>query len=211
MTSRQRLGAASEHKPTDKLCVDFGAGGQTGMGVCAVNRLRQAIFGDKIWRVKVIELYQMLGEIDEQLRKALGLDVVGVHPRKDMFGISHNEWKPFTMPIDGTEVLVPKDFNCTFDAKDDLLMHPEGDISVAPSAKMPRKPCRLERRKKYMKKSANESTFLPPTAVMSSTVSTISRVTCRPGTSWQCSRRLTMSENNKTGKSGWNKRKIPCL
>ena len=55
MTPRQRLGEALEHKPTDKLCVDFGAGGQTGMGVCAVHRLRQAILGDKTWRFKAID------------------------------------------------------------------------------------------------------------------------------------------------------------
>ena len=30
MTSRQRLQAALEHKPVDKLCFDLGAGGQTG-------------------------------------------------------------------------------------------------------------------------------------------------------------------------------------
>jgi hypothetical protein len=32
MTSRQRLQAALNHKPVDRVCVDFGAGGQTGMG-----------------------------------------------------------------------------------------------------------------------------------------------------------------------------------
>ena len=138
LTSRQRLDAAINFRPVDRVCVDFGAGGQTGMGVCAVHRLRQAILGDKTWRVKVTEPYQMLGEIDEQLRKAIGLDVVGVHPRKDMFGISHDEWKSFTMPIDGTEVLVPKDFNYTADTNGDLLMHPQGDTSVGPSAKMPK-------------------------------------------------------------------------
>jgi SP family sugar porter-like MFS transporter len=31
MTPRQRLGATLEHKPTDRLCVDFGAGGLAGI------------------------------------------------------------------------------------------------------------------------------------------------------------------------------------
>ena len=48
MTSRQRLQNALEHKPVDKLCFDLGAGGQTGMGACAVHRLREAIFSDLI-------------------------------------------------------------------------------------------------------------------------------------------------------------------
>ena len=138
MTPRQRLQAALEHRPVDKLCLDFGAGGQTGMGCCAVHRLREAILGKSDHRVKVTEPYQMLGEIDEELRKALELDVVGVHPPCDMFGIRQEGWKPFTLPVDGTEVLVPGQFNYTSNGDGSLLMHPEGDTSVPASAKMPK-------------------------------------------------------------------------
>lgn len=138
LSSRHRLQAVLDHKPTDRLCVDIGAGGQTGMGCCAVHRLREAVLGRTGHKVKVTEPYQMLGEIDEQLRQALKLDVVGVHPPCDMFGIRQEKWKPFTMPVDGTEVLVPGDFNYTKDGNDDLLMYPEGDTSVPPCAKMPK-------------------------------------------------------------------------
>lgn len=138
LSSRQRLQAALEHKPVDRLCVDIGAGGQTGMGCCAVHRLREAVLGRTGHKVKVTEPYQMLGEIDEQLRQALKLDVVGVHPPCDMFGIRQEKWKPFTMPVDGTEVLVPGDFNYTKDGNGDLLVYPEGDTSVPPCAKMPK-------------------------------------------------------------------------
>ncbi len=137
-TSRQRLQAVLDRKIPDRLCVDFGAGGQTGMGVCAVHRLRQAVLGEPDFRVKVIEPYQMLGEIDEPLRLALGLDVVGVHPRCNMFGFENTGWKPFRVPADGTEVLVPECFNWTTDAKGDLLMYPQGDTTVPPCAKMPK-------------------------------------------------------------------------
>ena len=65
MTSRHRLQAAINHRSTDRICVDFGAGGQTGIGVCSVHRLRQATLRDYNFRVKVTEPYQMLGEIDE--------------------------------------------------------------------------------------------------------------------------------------------------
>ena len=80
MTPRKRLNAALNHQSVDRLCVDFGAGGQTGIGVCAVHRLRRALTNDMQWRVKVSEPYQMLGDIDETMRRILGLDVVGVHP-----------------------------------------------------------------------------------------------------------------------------------
>jgi hypothetical protein len=137
MTPRERLNAALNHQPVDQLCVDFGVGGQTGMGVCAVHRLRRALTGDKNWRVKVSEPYQMLGEIDEPLRRILGLDVVGVHPPKNMFGFANEGWKSFVMPVDGTEVLVPAQFNYTVLDNGDVLMYPEGDTSTAPCAKMP--------------------------------------------------------------------------
>ena len=138
MTSRQRLQAVLDHKTPDRLCVDLGAGGQTGMGCCAVHRLREAVLGKSDYKVKVTEPYQMLGEIDEELVKALALDVVGVHPPCDMFGIRQDSWKPFKMPADGTEVLVPEDFNYTQDQDGNLLMYPQGDTSVPPSAKMPK-------------------------------------------------------------------------
>lgn len=138
MTSRERLQAVLEHKSPDRLCVDFGAGGQTGIGVCAVHRLRQAVLGEKYHRVKVIEPYQMLGEIDESLRQALQLDVVGINPPGNMFGFKNEGWKPFTMPVDGTKVLVPEKFNYTKDENGDLFMYPEGDTSAPPCAKMPK-------------------------------------------------------------------------
>ena len=137
MTPRERLNAALNHQPVDRLCVDFGAGGQTGIGVCAVHRLRQALTGDKKWCVKVSEPYQMLGEIDETMRQILGLDVVGVHPPNNMFGYSNKDWKSFVIPVDGTEVLVPGQFNYTVSDNGDILMYPEGDTSVPACARMP--------------------------------------------------------------------------
>jgi len=137
MTPRERLNAALNHQPVDRLCVDFGAGGQTGIGVCAVHQLRRALTGDKQYRVRVSEPYQMLGEIDGTMREILGLDVVGVHPRTNMFGFANEGWKSFVMPVDGTEVLIPEKFNYTVSDNGDILMYPEGDTTVPPCAKMP--------------------------------------------------------------------------
>jgi hypothetical protein len=136
MTPRERLQATLEHRPVDRLCVDMGAGGQTGIGICAAHRLRKALLGDENYRVKVIEPYQMLGEVDEALRAALKLDVVGVPGPSTMFGFPCEGWKPFTMP-DGTPCLVPEKFNWTLDPDAAVLMYPEGDTSVPPCAKMP--------------------------------------------------------------------------
>ena len=136
MTPRERLQATLDHEPVDRLCVDLGAGGQTGIGVCALHRLRQAVLGDPGYRVKVHEPYQMLGEVDDALREVLGLDVIGIPTPGTMFGYRAEGWKPFTMP-DGTPCLVPGRFNVTRDANGDTLMYPEGDTAAAPCARMP--------------------------------------------------------------------------
>lgn len=136
MTSRERLIRTLNHQTPDRVCVDFGAGGQTGMGAGAVFALRKALFGDEKTPIKIIEPYQMLGEVDEQLREALELDVIGLNPPSTIFGFPNEGWKPFTMH-DGTPVLVPELFNWTVDQKGAILLYPQGDTSVAPCASMP--------------------------------------------------------------------------
>lgn len=136
MTNRQRLQATLEHRQPDHVCVDFGATAVTGIHVSIVHRLRQRVLGDPNFRVKVIEPYQMLGEVDDQLRVALGIDVVGIPSRKSLFGTEQKGWKPFTMP-DGTPCLVPGSFNVTPAPDGGWHMYPEGDTSVPPSGHMP--------------------------------------------------------------------------
>jgi len=136
LTSRARLQAALDHRQPDRVCTDFGASFVTGMHVSVVHRLRQRVLGDPAYRVKVIEPYQMLGEVDDELRAALGIDVIGAQPRKSIFGTEAKDWKPFTMP-DGTPCLVPGSFNVTPAPDGGWLMYPEGDTSVPPSGHMP--------------------------------------------------------------------------
>ncbi len=138
MNGRQRLAATLAHQQPDGLCVDFGSTAITGMHVSVVDRLRRALLGDAAWRVKVAEPYQMLGEIDDQLRAAMNVSVVGRGGRFSILGTDEAAWKPFRL-FDGTEVLVPHNFNTTVDpATGDLLLYPGGDMSVPPSARMPR-------------------------------------------------------------------------
>jgi hypothetical protein len=137
MDSKERLTAALNHRQPDRVPVDFGSTAVTGIHVAAVHRLRQALTGDMDWRVKVIEPYQMLGEIDAELRDLLGIDVVGLLTRKNLFGLENDGWKPFAL-FDGTQVLVPENFNTTTDTNGDILIYPEGDVTVPPSGRMPK-------------------------------------------------------------------------
>lgn len=136
MTPRERLIKTLNHEMPDRLCVDMGAGGQTGIGAIALHHLNQTLLPGYKEKVKIIEPCQMLGGVEEPLREKLQLDVVGVHGLSTLFGIRNDKWKPFLMP-DGTEVLVPGEFNYTRDENRAYLIYPEGDLSVSPSAKMP--------------------------------------------------------------------------
>lgn len=136
MRPRERLAETLAHRQVDKVCVDFGGTAVTGMAAPVVSRLRRRLLGDDTYRVKVTEPYQMLGEIDDELRDALGIDVAGVQAPRTMFGFPNTGWKPFTL-FDGTKVLVPEGFVTTRDEKGGLVIYPEGDTSVPPSGRMP--------------------------------------------------------------------------
>ena len=137
MTSRERILAACSHRQPDKLPVDFGGGFQTGIHVSIVYQLRQALGLDRPGTpVKVVEVYQMLGEVAPDLQAALGVDTVSLHGTGTMFGFPQTEFKEWQL-ADGTPVLVPKDFNTQYEPNGDLLQWPANDRSVPPSGRMP--------------------------------------------------------------------------
>jgi Uroporphyrinogen decarboxylase (URO-D) len=136
-TSRQRILTTCAHRQPDKLPVDFGGGFQTGIHVSMVYKLRQALGLDQPGTpVKVVEIYQMLGEIAPDLRQALGIDTVSVCGTGTMFGFPQTQFKQWQL-ADGTPVLVPTQFNTQYEANGDLLQWPENDRSVPPSGRMP--------------------------------------------------------------------------
>lgn len=137
MTSRERLLTALRHRQPDRVCVDFGGTWISGIHASVVHRLKQELIGPAAAPVRVHEPYQMLAEIDAELREALGVDVIGVWPRKNIFGYEAAGWKPFTL-FDGTPCLVPADFNVTPAPDGGWLMYPEGDITAPPSGHMPK-------------------------------------------------------------------------
>jgi len=135
-SSRQNFLRTINHKQPDKVVVDFGSTGVTGIHVLIVEKLREH-FGLEKKPVKVIEPYQMLGEIDSELIKAMGIDVIGLFSAKNMFGVLMENWKVHKT-LWGQEVLFPGGFNYTYNSNGDILMYPEGDTSVAPSGIMPK-------------------------------------------------------------------------
>ena len=73
MNSRRRVEAALAHEQPDYVPLDLGASPVTGMHVSSVYSLRQALKLDPPGTpVKVIEAYQMLGEIEPPPFRHLG-------------------------------------------------------------------------------------------------------------------------------------------
>jgi len=124
------------HKQPDKVVVDFGSTPVTGIHVVIVEKLRE-YYGLEKKPVKVIEPYQMLGEIDSDLIVAMEIDVIGLFSSKNMFGVPNEDWKVHKT-IWGQEVLFPGSFNYTYNSNGDILMYPEGDTTVPPSGIMPK-------------------------------------------------------------------------
>jgi hypothetical protein len=118
-SSRQNFIKTINHQQPDNIVVDFGATTVTGIHALIVEKLRE-FYGLEKRPVKIIEPYQMLGEIDSELLTAMNIDVVGLFGEKNMFSISN------------------KDFRYTYNKNGDILMYPEGDTSLQPSAMMPK-------------------------------------------------------------------------
>ena len=138
LTSRERVQTALDHKEADRVPLDLGGSLVSGMHVSTVYRLRQALALDPPeTAVRVIEPYQMLGEIKPDLVKALGVDVVALPAMTTLFGFKNEGWKPWAL-FDGTPVLVPQGFNTEPEPSGDILMYPEGDKSAPPSGRMPK-------------------------------------------------------------------------
>ena len=135
MTGKERVKKALNHENPDRVPVDFGGTGVSGMHVSCVADLRDH-YGLEKKPVKVIEPYQMLGEIDEELIEIIGIDTVPLNSPGTMFGFKNENWKEFRLPW-GQEVLVPEFFNVTEKENGDLLIYPEGDMSAPPSGRMP--------------------------------------------------------------------------
>lgn len=136
MNSRERLIKTINHQETDQIVTDLGSTLVTGISASALAKLRKHLGLKDEW-VKVHEPFQLLGYVEEDLRRRLSIDVVGVSGPVTMFGYKNEGWKQWKMP-DGTNVLVGKEFNTTIDEKGNTLIYPQGDTSVEPSGKLPK-------------------------------------------------------------------------
>jgi hypothetical protein len=133
MNGKEKLQKSLKHEQ-GPVPVDFGSTSVTGIHCSIIEKLR-TIYGLEKSPVKIHEPYQMLGMIEDDLLEAMQVDVVGVFPRKTMFGFPLGNWKEWKTPW-GQDVLVPGDFEVRLEGSD-VFIYPEGDRSAPPSGHMP--------------------------------------------------------------------------
>ena len=134
MTSRERLDATLNHRQPDRVCLDLGATWVTGISASAYARLRQGLQLPP-HPPRVHEPYQLLGDVDEDVRQALGIDVIGLWAKTTIFGFKNEGWKPWRLQ-DGTDVRISKQFETVEDDNGDILVYPKGDRNAQPSHKI---------------------------------------------------------------------------
>lgn len=86
MTSRERLQTVLSHKDADRIALDFGATTVTGLHCIIVEKLRE-YYGLERRPVRIIDPFQMLGEVDDDLLDLIGIDTIGAWGRKNIFDI----------------------------------------------------------------------------------------------------------------------------
>jgi len=136
MTSRERVIAALNHQTPDRCPIDLGSTGLTGMNVSTMYRLRKALGLDE-HRIKAIEPFQMLGQVEEDLAKAVGTDVVGLWNKGNMLGFTNTNWKPFDLD-DGTPTWMGGGFEHDVNAKGEKLVYACSDRNAPYAFCMPK-------------------------------------------------------------------------
>jgi hypothetical protein len=136
MNSRERLKKTLNHEQPDRVPLDLGATSQTGISASTLYGLRKALkLEDR--PIKVHEPFQLLGYVEEDIMKKLGVDVIGLWNPNNFLGVRNDKWKPWKMP-DSTPIMIAEGLEFTVDDSGNTYTYPQGDKTVSPSMKLPK-------------------------------------------------------------------------
>lgn len=134
--SRDKVRCALNHQNAGSIPVDFGSTAVTGIHCRIVEALRN-YYGLAPRPVKIVDAFQMLGEIDAELAEKIGVDCIGIGGPKDIFDLDTTCMHEQTTPW-GQRVLVPEAMDLTPDMRGDVYVYAGGDQNYPPSAVMPK-------------------------------------------------------------------------
>ena len=108
MNSRERVRTAIRHEETDRVPIDMGGTGVTGINLIAYGNLKRHL-GLAGGRARIFHTWIQVPELEAAVADRLHSDTVTLPRYRMCLGISNAEFKPWTF-VDGTEFLVPVDF-----------------------------------------------------------------------------------------------------
>ncbi len=130
MTSRQRIDAALNHEPTDRVPIDMGGTRVTGIASLAYHRLLKHLgFSDPI---HLYDIKQQLALPSLQVMNRLGGDVVLVNrlaPTTGMPFLCVDQWKDSRL-TDGTPCLAPEAYDARFQEDGTVEVLHEGEVKA---------------------------------------------------------------------------------
>jgi uroporphyrinogen decarboxylase len=108
-TSRSRVLCALEHKEPDCIPVDFASTRSSGINALSYGKLIKYL---KLPLDNVIfDMRQLLSEVDDQVRRLMGGDIVQLHRLSPSMGVRLNRGYRSETLMDGSAALVPADFH----------------------------------------------------------------------------------------------------
>ncbi len=111
MNSRERIWAAIRHEEADRVPIDVGGTGVTNINLVAYGNLKRHL-GLTEGRARIFHTWIQVPEIESVIAERLHSDTVTLPRYRMCLGIPNTEFKPWTF-VEGTEFLVPVDFNPT--------------------------------------------------------------------------------------------------
>ena len=135
-TSRERLIDTLNHRDPGRVVLDLGSSSITGININALVKLRRGLgLPDKV--LTMDEPLQLLGRVDEDVRSAVGVDVVGISNGYTIFGYKNRDWKEWTLH-NGLKMMVSEEFRTTKDDAGNTYIYAKGDTRFPPAGKMPK-------------------------------------------------------------------------
>lgn len=114
MNSRERIRAALRRKPVDRVAIDFGGTGTTGVNIYSYMAAKK-LLGLPETTLRLPEVLSQLVEVEPEMLELLGGDVVCLWRQTPCLGMRHDGYKLDTL-LDGTQAYIPKNFNPVLNA-----------------------------------------------------------------------------------------------
>ena len=134
MTGKEKIRLALEHR-AGPVPVDFGGMSCSSMHVTVVDQLR-AHYGLQKKPVRIAEIMQLIGVIDDDLKEAIGVCTTPVPAPGTIFGFKDEGGKLWEAPF-GLTVEVPEGFVTTTDEKGNVYLYAGSDTRYPPSGVLP--------------------------------------------------------------------------